>query len=250
MTVAHASKGIVLDGSVGTVIEGSRCSTSAPRPSTSGRARAMACCATRTSTTRGATARSTARACTWDRRTRTGRSTSAQSAGGTPKGDNTERVLIEDNVFEDVTARARISRRAPKAGRCGAMCSVARASRGRTARTRRSMQGQQLDHRGQRRVGDRCDVGRRRCGRRASSWTGSSRTRSKRVRDRQRLPAQRVVGAIPGFGVGLYPAFANVVTCDNTALGAARAWSATTTATASVERRRKRAARSRCPRPS
>jgi hypothetical protein len=31
----------------------------------------------------------------------------------------------------------------------------------------------------------------------------------------------QVIGAIPGFGVGLYPADGNVVACDNSAPGAA-----------------------------
>jgi hypothetical protein len=31
-----------------------------------------------------------------------------------------------------------------------------------------------------------------------------------------------VIGAIPGFGIGLYPKLANVASCSNTASGAAK----------------------------
>ena len=63
----------------------------------------MVCCGTRWCTTRGATVRSTARACRWVGE-RTGRSISAPTRSRVSRGDNTERVLIENNVFQDVTA--------------------------------------------------------------------------------------------------------------------------------------------------
>ena len=57
---------------------------------------------------------------------------------------------------------------------------------------------------------------------RASSPTASSRTPcTTGYGTGNTFRGNVVVGSIPGFGVGLYPAEGNVVTCDNEAPGAA-----------------------------
>ena len=194
ITIAHASKGIVLDGSIGTVIDGVEVYEIGDEAVHF-------------------------RACSSDGVLRnsfvhdTGRDSPQYGEGayvgsansnwsdyectdpleGVDEGDNTERVLIENNVFEDITAegvdlkegtdsgtvRGNVFRRAGLSGReqrrLGGRC-----------------QGQQLGRRGQRGVGDRCAVVRRgtaapeRVRRRVP---GALRLR--RLRDGQRVPQQR-----------------------------------------------------------
>ena len=126
-------------------------------------------------------ARSTARACTWARPTRTGPSTSAPTRRrGSPIGDNSERVLIEHNVFENITAEGADLKEGTDSGtlrdnvfrHAGDLGAQQRGLRGRR-------QGRQLADRGQHRLRHERVLGaRRRDAVRASSTTGSRATRS------------------------------------------------------------------------
>ena len=142
---------------------------------------------------------------------------------GVGEGDNTERVVIEDNVFEDITAEGADLKEGTDSG------VAARATRsGGSAfgdeqrRLRGRRQGQRLGHRGQRRGRDRRRLGRRRRG-------AAERVRRRlpdplgvrRLRHRQRVPRATVSKARSPASASASTRPANVVTCDNEAPGAA-----------------------------
>ena len=224
ITVAHASKGIVLDGSVGTVIENVEVFDVGDEAIHF-------------------------RACSSDGVLRnsfihdTGRNSPQYGEGvyvgsansnwpkyectdaeeGLPQGDNTERVLVEDNVFEDVTAegadlkegtdsgilRRNVFRRTGTSGQNSADSAVdAKGNNWLIEDNSVSETDQPWDDDGNPQPSEFADGFQSH-----SVYTGYGTGNVFR--------RNSVVGAIPGFGIGLYPAEGNTVSCDNSAPGAA-----------------------------
>jgi hypothetical protein len=141
---------------------------------------------------------------------------------GNPEGDNTERVLIEDNVFEEVTAegadlkegtdsgtlRGNAFRRTGTSGQNSADSAVdAKGNNWLIEANSVSETDAPWDDDGTERPSEFAD------GFQAHSvYTGYGTGNTFR--------GNSVDGVIPGFGVGLYPAAGNIVTCDNNAPGA------------------------------
>jgi hypothetical protein len=224
LTVAHASKGIVLDGSVGTVIDGVEVFDVGDEGVHF-------------------------RACSSDgvlRRSHihdTGRNSPQYGEGvyvgsassnwstyectdhheGRAEGDNTERVLIEDNLFEDVTAEGADLKEGTDSG------TLRRNVFRRTGSSGMNSADSAVDAKGngwtiEDNVVEDAEA----------SWDDDGTARPSEFADGFQVHAvhegygsrnifrrNRVEGDVPGFGVGLYPAADNVVACDNVAPGAA-----------------------------
>ena len=223
ITIAHASKGIVLDGSIGTVIDGVEVYEIGDEAVHF-------------------------RACSSDGVLRnsfvhdTGRDSPQYGEGayvgsansnwsdyectdpleGVDEGDNTERVLIENNVFEDITAegvdlkegtdsgtvRGNVFRRAGLSGENSADSAVdAKGNNWVVEDNVVSETDAQWSDEGQLRPSEFAD------GYQAHSVYDGYGTGNV-------FRSNVVEGQIPGFGIGLYPSLDNVVTCDNSAPGA------------------------------
>lgn len=224
LTIAHATKGIVLDGSVGTVIDGVEIFDIGDEAvhfrtcSSDGVLRNSFIHDTgRNSAQYGEGVYVGSANSNWDKYECT------DAEEGDPTGDNTERVLIEDNVFEDITAegadlkegtdsgiiRRNVFRRVGISGQNSADSAIDAKGNGWVIEDNVvSETDAEWDDDGVMRPSEFAD------GYQSHSvhdgyGTGNTFRRN------------RVEGAIPGFGIGLYPGLENVVTCDNEAPGAA-----------------------------
>ena len=220
LTVAHASKGIVLDGSVGTVIDGVEVFDV------------------------GAEAVHF-RTCSSDGVLRnsfihdTGRSQAQYGEGvyvgsansnwpdfectdaveGEPEGDNTERVLVEGNTFEDVTAEGADLKEGTDSG------TLRNNTFRRVGTSGENSADSAVDAKGNNWVIEGNTVLET-----DAEWDDDGTMRPSEFADGLQshsvydgygtgniFRANRVVGAVPGFGIGLYPGAGNIVTCDNEA---------------------------------
>jgi parallel beta helix pectate lyase-like protein len=220
ITIAHATKGIVLDGSVGTVIDGVEVYDIGDEG-----------VHFRTCSSDGVlrnsfvhdTGRNSAQ---YGEGVYVGSANSNWSdyqctdeAEGVDEGDNTERVLVEDNVFEDITAegadlkegtdsgtlRRNVFRRAGLSGQNSADSAVDAKGNGWVIEDNVvSETDAQWDDDGEMQPSEFADGFQSHD---VYDGYGTGNT----------FRGNRVEGAVPGFGIGLYPALDNVVTCDNEA---------------------------------
>jgi hypothetical protein len=223
VTVAYASKGIVLDGSVGTVIDGVEIHAIGDE---------------------GVHFRS----CSSDGVLRnshvhdTGRDSPQYGEGvyvgsansnwsdyectdeveGVAEGDNTERVLIENNLFEDITAEGADLKEGTDTG----------VLRGNVFR-RVGASGENSADSAVDAKGNNWIIADNLVSETDAPWSDEGELRPSEFADGFQshsvyegygtgnvFRGNTVEGEIPGFGVGLYPALDNVVTCDNVAPGA------------------------------
>jgi hypothetical protein len=225
ITVAHASKGIVLDGSVGTVIDGVEVFDIGAegvhfRTCSSG------------GVLRNSFVHDTGR-----RSAQYGEGVYVGSAHsnwadfacldaveGRQGGDNTERVLIEDNVFEDITAEGADLKEGTDSGTLR-----------RNVFRRVGLSGQNSADSAVDAKGNNWVISDNVVSEPDATWDDDGVARPSEFTDGFQAHAvydgygtgnvfrrNEVVGGIPGFGVGLYADAKNVVACDNTAPGAAR----------------------------
>jgi hypothetical protein len=224
ITVAHATKGIVLDGSVGTVIDGVEVYDIGDEAvhfrtcSSDGVLRSSHIHDTgRNSAQYGEGVYVGSANSNWDKYQCT------DSTEGVDEGDNTERVLVEDNLFEDITAegadlkegtdsgivRRNVFRRTGLSGQNSADSAIDAKGNGWVIEDNVvSGTDATWDDDGVAAPSEFAD------GYQAHSvyeWYGSGNV----------FRRNRVEGEIPGFGIGLYPEADNVVSCDNSAPGAA-----------------------------
>ena len=224
LTIAHASKGIVLDGSLGTVIDGVEvfdvgdegvhfrtCSSDGVLQNS------FVHDTGRNSPQYGEGVYVGSANSNWSKYE------CADEQEGQSEGDNTERVLIQDNVFEDITAEGADLKEGTDSGTL----------RGNTFR--------RVGASGKNSADSAVDA-------KGNNWLIENNTVSEPLADWDDdgtpTPSEfadgfqshdvydgygtgnifrgnRVDGEIPGFGIGLYPALGNVVSCDNSAPGAA-----------------------------
>ena len=225
ITVAHATKGIVLDGSVGTVIDGVEVFDIGDEGvhfrscSSDGVLRNSFIHDTgRNSPQFGEGVYVGSANSNWSKYECT------DPTEGVSKGDNTERVVIEDNTFEDITAegadlkegtdsgtlRDNVFTRVGGSGKNSADSAVDAKGNGwliegNTVRDPMA----DWDDDGQARPSEFADGFQSHT---VADGYGTANTFRDNV----------VEGEIPGFGVGLYPANDNIVSCDNRAPGAAK----------------------------
>ena len=224
LTVAHASKGIVLDGSVGTVLDGVQvfdigdegvhfrsCSSDGVLQNS------FVHQTGRNSPQYGEGAYVGSANSNW------GRFECTDDVEGRQQGDNTERVLIQDNVFADTTAEGVDLKEGTDAGtvRRNTFRRVG-SSGGNSADSAIDVKGNNWlieDNTVQDPLADWDDDGRLT----PSEFTDGFQTHA--VYDGygtgNTFRRNTVIGEIPGFGIGLYPAGDNVVSCDNSAPDAA-----------------------------
>ena len=220
LTIAHATKGIVLDGSVGTVIDGVEVYDIGDEGvhfrscSSDGVLRNSFVHDTgRNSAQYGEGVYVGSANSNWDKYE------CIDEIEGRSEGDNTERVLIEDNVFEDITAegadlkegtdsgtiRNNVFRRAGISGQNSADSAIdAKGNNWLIEANVVSETDAEWDDDGVARPSEFVDGFQSH-----SVYDGYGTGNTFR--------ANRVEGAIEGFGVGLYPKLDNVVTCDNEA---------------------------------
>jgi hypothetical protein len=220
LTIAHATKGIVLDGSVGTIIDGVEVFDIGDEGvdfrtcSSDGVLRNSFIHDTgRNSPQFGEGVYVGSATSNWDKYECT------DAAEGVPEGDNTERVLIEANTFEDVTAegadlkegtdsgtlRGNVFRRVGGSGKNSADSAVDAKGNGWLIEGNRVEEPlAEWDDDGTTRPSELADGFQAHT---VEDGYGAANTFRRNV----------VVGAIPGFGIGLYPANDNIVTCDNEA---------------------------------
>ena len=223
LNVAHASKGIVLDGSVGTVIDNVEVYDVGDEAVHF-------------------------RACSSDGVLRnsyihdTGRNSPQYGEGvyvgsansnwskyectdveeGQPEGDNTERVLVEDNVFEDVTAEGADLKEGTDSG------TLRRNVFRRTGTSGQNSADSAVDAKGNNWVIEDNSVSET-----DAEWDDDGTAQPSEFADGYQSHSvyegygtgnvfrrNTVEGVIPGFGIGLYPADGNTVYCDNSAPGA------------------------------
>jgi hypothetical protein len=223
ITVAHATKGIVLDGSVGSVLDGVEVFDVGDEAVHF-------------------------RACSSDGMLRnsfihdTGRNSPQYGEGvyvgsansnwskyectdpleGRADGDNTERVLIENNTFEDVTAEGADLKEGTDSGTLRGNTFL------RTGTSGQNSADSAVDAKGNNWLIERNVVSET-----DAPWDDNGTERRSEFEDGfqahsvyegygtgNTFRGNSVDGAIPGFGVGLYPSAANIVTCDNSAPGA------------------------------
>jgi hypothetical protein len=143
---------------------------------------------------------------------------------GQTVGDNTERVLIEDNVFEDVTAEGADLKEGTDSG------TLRRNTFRRTGTSGMNSADSAVDAKG-----DNWLIEDNAVSETDQPWDDDGVARPSELLDGYQSHSvytgygtgnvfrrNRVEGTIPGFGVGLYPMMGNVVTCDNVAPGAAK----------------------------
>ena len=225
LTVAHATKGIVLDGSRGTVIDGVEVFDIGDEAIHF-------------------------RACSSDGVLRnsfvhdTGRNSAQYGEGvyvgsansnwsqyqctdpveGQAQGDNTERVLIENNVFQDVTAEGADLKEGTDSGVFRGNTFI------RAGNSGQNSADSAVDAKGNNWVIENNNVSDS-----MAPWNDDGVMSPSEFLDGFQshsvysgygtgnvFHGNRVIGAIPGFGIGLYPKLANLVTCSNTAPGAAK----------------------------
>jgi len=225
LTVAHATKGIVLDGSVGTVIDGVEVYDIGDEGIHF-------------------------RACSSDGVLRnsfvhdTGRNSAQYGEGvyvgsansnwsqyqctdateGQSQGDNTERVLIEHNTFQDVTAEGADLKEGTDSGILRGNTFI------RAGNSGQNSADSAVDAKGNNWIIENNSVSDS-----MAPWNDDGVMSPSEFADgfqshsvftgygtKNVFRGNSVVGAIPGFGIGLYPKLANVATCSNTAPGAAK----------------------------
>jgi len=225
ITVAHASKGIVLDGSVGTVLddvevfdvgdEGVHFRTC----SSDGVLRNSYIHHTgRNSAQYGEGVYVGSANSNWSKLECT------DSQEGQRQGDNTERVLIEDNVFEDVTAEGADLKEGTDSG------TLRRNEFRRVGASGQNSADSAVDAKGNNWLIESNSVFET-----DAPWDDDGTVAPSEFEDGFQAHSvydgygtgnvfrgNSVDGTIPGFGVGLYPAGDNKVSCDNTATGAAQ----------------------------
>jgi hypothetical protein len=225
LTVAHATKGIVLDGSVGTVIDGVEVFDVGDEGvhfracSSDGVLRNSFIHDTgRNSPQYGEGVYVGSATSNWDKYECT------DEVEGASDGDNTERVLIEANTFEDITAegadlkegtdsgtlRGNVFRRVGGSGKNSADSAVDAKGNGWL------IEGNRLEEP----LAEWDDDGTLRPSELADGF--QAHTVEDGYGAANTFRGNVVDGEIPGFGIGLYPANGNVVTCDNQAPGAAK----------------------------
>ena len=225
ITVAHASKGIVLDGSVGTVIDSVEVFDIGAEGihfrscSSDGVLRNSYVHHTgRTSAQYGEGVYVGSAHSNWSDFQCTDRNE------GQDIGDNSERVLIEDNVFEDITAEGADLKEGTDSG------TLRRNQFRRTGLSGLNSADSAVDAKGNNWVIEDNAVSEA-----EAAWMDDNRARRSEFADGYQTHSvydgygtgnvfrrNRVIGSIPGFGIGLYPGDGNLVTCDNTAPGAAK----------------------------
>jgi hypothetical protein len=223
--VAHATKGIVLDGSVGTVIDGVEVYDIGDEGihfrtcSSDGVLRNSFVHDTgRISPQYGEGVYVGSANSNWSKYQCTDR------LEGQVTGDNSERVLVEGNVFENVPAEGADLKEGTDSG-------ILRGNVFRkTGTSGQNSADSAVDAKGNNWVIDDNAVSET-----DAPWNDGGVARPSRFTDGFQSHSvyqgygtgnvfrhNQVVGAVPGFGVGLYPVSANVVTCDNSATGAAK----------------------------
>ena len=224
ITVAHATKGIVLDGSVGTVIDGVEVydigdeGVHFRQCSSDGVLRNSFIHDTgRNSPQYGEGVYVGSANSNWSKYE------CRDAQEGSSEGDNTERVLIEDNTFEDITAEGADLKEGTDSG------TLRRNTFRRVGGSGKNSADSAVDAKGNGWLIEANTVHEA-----MAPWDDDGRPRSSEFADgfqshevydgygqRNTFRGNVVVGPIPGFGVGLYPAAGNVVTCDNQAIEAA-----------------------------
>jgi Right handed beta helix region len=224
LTVAHATKGIVLDGSRGTVIDGVEIFDVGDEAvhfrscSSDGILRNSYIHQTgRNSPQYGEGVYVGSAESNWDKYECT------DPVEGSAEGDNTERVLVEDNVFEDITAEGADLKEGTDSG------TVRNNVFRRVGLSGQNSADSAVDAKGNSWVvegnlvtgtdADWDDDGTMR----PSEFVDGFQTHDVRPGwgDGNVFRNNIVEGTISGFGIGLYPALDNIVTCDNVAPGAA-----------------------------
>jgi hypothetical protein len=224
ITVAHATKGIVLDGSVGTVIDGVEVYDIGDEAvhfrtcSSDGVLRNSHIHDTgRNSAQYGEGVYVGSANSNWDKYQCT------DPTEDVDEGDNTERVLVEDNLFEDITAEGADLKEGTDSG------IVRRNVFRRTGLSGQNSADSAIDAKGNGWVIEDNVVGGT-----DATWDDDGAAAPSEFADGYQAHSvyegygtgnvfrrNRVEGDIAGFGVGLYPEADNVVTCDNSAPGAA-----------------------------
>jgi hypothetical protein len=224
ITVAHATKGIVLDGSVGTVLDGVEVYDIGDEAvhfrtcSSDGVLRNSHIHDTgRNSAQYGEGVYVGSANSNWDKYQCT------DSTEGVDEGDNTERVLVEDNLFEDITAEGADLKEGTDSG------IVRRNVFRRTGLSGQNSADSAIDAKGNGWVIEDNVVSGT-----DATWDDDGVAAPSEFADGYQAHSvyegygsgnvfrrNRVEGEIPGFGIGLYPEADNVVTCDNSAPGAA-----------------------------
>lgn len=225
LTVAHASKGIVLDGSVGTVIDGVTVYDIGDEGvhfrscSSDGVLRNSLVYETgRNSPQYGEGVYVGSANSNWDKYACVDADEGSQDGA-----DNTERVLIENNTFRDVTAEGADLKEGTDSGTL----------RGnhfeRVGLSGANSADSAVDAKGNNWVIEDNVVGQA-----TAPWTDDGQEKPSEFADGFQthqvydgygtgnvFRRNAVQGQVPGFGFGLYPATGNVVSCDNTAPDAA-----------------------------
>jgi hypothetical protein len=223
LTVAHASKGIVLDRSIGTVIDGVEVYDIGAEAvhfrtcSSDGVLRNSYIHDTgRTSAQYGEGVYVGSANSNW------AQYQCADHVERLPIGDNTERVLIEDNVFEDITAEGADLKEGTDSG------TLRRNTFRRAGISGQNSADSAVDAKGNNWIIEDNVVSET-----DATWDDDGVAAPSEFADGLQSHSvyegygtgnvfrrNQVIGAIPGFGVGLYPGMGNVVTCDNVAPGA------------------------------
>jgi hypothetical protein len=223
ITVAHATKGIVLDGSVGTVIDGVEVYDIGDEAvhfrtcSSDGVLRNSHIHDTgRNSAQYGEGVYVGSANSNWDKYQCT------DSTEGVDEGDNTERVLVEDNLFEDITAEGADLKEGTDSG------IVRRNVFRRTGLSGQNSADSAIDAKGNGWVIEENVVSGT-----DATWDDDGVAAPSEFADGYQAHSvyegygtgnvfrrNQVEGEIPGFGIGLYPEADNIVTCDNSAPGA------------------------------
>jgi Right handed beta helix region len=219
-TVAHASKGIVLDGSIGTVIDGVEVFDIGDEAvhfracSSDGILRNSYVHDTgRNSPQYGEGVYVGSANSNWSK---------YQCTDGKERqsvGDNTERVLIEDNTFEDVPAEGADLKEGTDSG------TLRRNVFRRTGNSGQNSADSAVDAKGNNWLIEENSVSQA-----DAPWEDDGQSRPSEFADGFQAHSvyagygtgnvfsrNQVIGVIPGFGIGLYPAAGNIVRCDNSA---------------------------------
>ena len=138
---------------------------------------------------------------------------------GEPEGDNTERVVVEGNTFEDVTAEGADLKEGTDSG------TLRNNTFRRVGTSGENSADSAVDAKGNNWVIEGNTVLET-----DAEWDDDGTMRPSEFADGLQshsvydgygtaniFRANRVVGAVPGFGIGLYPGAGNIVACDNEA---------------------------------